>query len=115
MWTKPVVETHDAEEGDTTHISVLGVDLGIINIAVSLTDRFYSAGEFNHWYREYGNRRGSYRQAGTRWTHENVQQIGLLATDRIEQLLHIISNELVSFTYDDNPAERNLLDGEFRD
>ncbi len=40
MRTKPVVETHDAEEGDTTHVSVRGVDLGIINIAVSLTDRF---------------------------------------------------------------------------
>ena len=38
--TKPAMETHDAEEGDTTHVSVLGADLGIINIAVSLTDRF---------------------------------------------------------------------------
>jgi|APHM01.1.fsa_nt_gi hypothetical protein len=34
------METHDTEEGDTTHVSVLGVDLSIINIAVSLTDRF---------------------------------------------------------------------------
>jgi hypothetical protein len=40
VWTKSAMETHDSEGGDTAHVSVLGVDLGIINIAVSLTDRF---------------------------------------------------------------------------
>src|SRR6056297_3656585 len=39
--TKPAVETDDAGQGDATHVSVLGVDLGIRNIAVSSTGRFW--------------------------------------------------------------------------
>jgi len=31
--TKPTVENDDAEQGDAEHVSVLGVDLGITNIA----------------------------------------------------------------------------------
>jgi ketosteroid isomerase-like protein len=72
-------------------------------------------GELNHWYREYGNRRGSYQQSGTWWTYKNIQQVGRKQTDRLEQLLHTISNEPVSFTNDGDPAERNLLDEKFRD
>ncbi|AXG09672.1 RNA-guided endonuclease InsQ/TnpB family protein [Haloplanus rubicundus] len=93
--TKPVVENEEAEQGDAKHVSVLGVDLGITNIAVTSTGTFWSGGELNHWHREYESRRGNLQQTGTRWAHENVQRVGRKQTGRFEQMLHTISNELV--------------------
>jgi len=49
--TKPTVENDDAEQGDAEHVSVLGVDLGITNIATTSTGRFWSGAELNHWHR----------------------------------------------------------------
>jgi putative transposase len=93
--TKPAVENEEAEQGDAKHVSVLGVDLGITNIAVTSTGTFWSGGELNHWQREYESRRGNLQQTGTRWAHENVQRVGRKQTGRFEQMLHTISNELV--------------------
>jgi putative transposase len=93
--TKPALENDDADTGDAKHVSVLGVDLGITNIAVTSTGRFWSGGELNHWHREYEKRRGSLQQTGTRWARENVQRVGRKQTGRFEQMLHTISNELV--------------------
>jgi IS605 OrfB family transposase len=93
--TKPAVENDDAEQGDAEHVSVLGVDLGITNIATTSTGTFWSGGELNHWHREYEKRRGDLQQTGTRWAHENVQRVGRKQTGRFEQMLHTISNELV--------------------
>jgi len=93
--TKPTVENDDAEQGDAEHVSVLGVDLGITNIATTSTGRFWSGAELNHWHREYEKRRSDLQQTGTRWAHENVQRVGRKQTGRFEQMLHTISNELV--------------------
>nr|WP_228434394.1 transposase [Natrarchaeobaculum aegyptiacum] len=93
--TKPAVENDEADTGDAKHVSVLGVDLGITNIATTSTGRFWSDGELNHWHREYEKRRGSLQQTGTRWAHINVQRVGCKQTGRFEQMLHTISNELV--------------------
>jgi len=91
--TKPTVENDDAEQGDAEHVSVLGVDLGITNIATTSTGRFWSGAELNHWHREYEKRRSDLQQTGTRWAHENVQRVGRKQTGRFEQMLHTISNE----------------------
>ncbi|WP_312907590.1 RNA-guided endonuclease InsQ/TnpB family protein [Natronosalvus caseinilyticus] len=93
--TKPVVENDEADKGDTKHVSVLGVDLGITNIATTSTGTFWSGGELNHWHREYEKRRGTLQQTGTRWAHENVQRVGRKQTRRFEQMLHTIANELI--------------------
>ena len=93
--TKPAVENDTADTGDAKHVSVLGVDLGITNIATTSTGCFWSGGELNHWHREYEKRRGGLQQTGTRWAHINVQRVGRKQTGRFEQLLHTISNELV--------------------
>jgi len=86
--TKPTVENDDAEQGDAEHVSVLGVDLGITNIATTSTGRFWSGAELNHWHREYEKRRSDLQQTGTRWAHENVQRVGRKQTGRFEQMLH---------------------------
>ncbi|ELZ66402.1 transposase, IS605 OrfB family protein [Haloferax prahovense DSM 18310] len=93
--TKPAVENDDTDTADAKHVSVLGVDLGITNIATTSTGQFWSGGELNHWHREYEKRRSSFQQTGTRWAHENVQRVGRKQTRRFEQVLHTISNELV--------------------
>ena len=58
VWTKSAVENDDADTGDARHVSVLGVDLGITNIATTSTGRFWGGGELNHWHREYEKHRG---------------------------------------------------------
>ena len=75
--------------------TVLGVDLGIENIAVSSTGVFWSGDELNHWHREYEERRASMQQRGTRYAHEAMQRVGRKETGRFEQMLHRIANGIV--------------------
>ena len=60
--TKADVDAPDRPENGT----VLGVDLGVENVAVTSTGTFWSADELNHWHREYEKRRGSLGQCGSR-------------------------------------------------
>ena len=75
--------------------AVLGVDLGVENIAVTSTGVFWSADELNHWRAEYVERRKSLQECGTRDAHENVQAVGRTETGHFEQHLHRVANELL--------------------
>ena len=75
--------------------TVLGVDLGVENIAVSSTGVFWTANELNHWRQEYVERRQSLQECGTRDAHETVQAVGRTETGRFEQYLHRVANELL--------------------
>jgi IS605 OrfB family transposase len=86
------VDAPDRPENGT----VLGVDLGVENIAVASTGVFWTADELNHWHREYEKRRGSLGQCGTRWAHENIQSVGRTETGRFKQMLHRVANEIVA-------------------
>ncbi len=76
--------------------TVLGVDLGVENIAVTSTGVFWSVDELNHWRQEYVERRKSLQECGSRWAQENVQAVGRTETGRFEQCLHRVANELVA-------------------
>jgi len=76
--------------------TVLGVDLGIENIAVTSTGALWSADELNHWRTEYVQRRKSLQECGSRWAHENVQAVGRKETGRFEQYLHRIANDIIA-------------------
>ncbi|MDL0121757.1 RNA-guided endonuclease InsQ/TnpB family protein [Halobacterium salinarum] len=89
--TKADVETPEPDENGT----VLGVDLGVKNIAVTSTGVFWSADELSHWRREYVERQKSLQECGTRWAHESVQAVGRKKTGRFEQSLHRVANELL--------------------
>ena len=82
-------------ESESKHRTVLGVDLGVNNIAVASTGRFWSADEFNHWHNEYEKRRGSLQQCGSRHAHENIESVGRKETGRFEIYLHSVANELL--------------------
>jgi IS605 OrfB family transposase len=75
--------------------TVLGVDLGVENIAVTSTGVFWSGDELNHWHREYEKRRASMQQCGTRYAHEAMQRVGRKETGRFKQMLHRIANGIV--------------------
>ena len=93
---KTEVESDTPEQAPPENGTVLGVDLGVDNLAVASTGTFWTGNEFDHWRREYENRRGSLQQCGTRWAHENIQSVGPKEDGRFKQTLHRISNELVA-------------------
>jgi len=89
------VEPETPNQDTTEHRTVLGVDLGVENLAVASTGTFWSADEFTHWKREYEQRRGSLQQTGTRWAHQNLAAIGRQEAGRFEQHFHRLANELI--------------------
>jgi len=89
-------ESDTPEQATTTHGTVLGVDLGVNNLAVTSTGMFWTGDEFDHWRREYENRRGDLQACGTRWAHENMQAVGRKEEGRFKMTLHRIANELVA-------------------
>jgi putative transposase len=90
------VESDTSEQATTENGTVLGVDLGVNNLAVTSTGTFWTGDEFDHWRREYEKRRGSLHQCGTRWAHQNIQSVGRKEEGRFKLMLHRISNELVA-------------------
>ncbi len=93
---KKDVESDTPEQATTENGTVLGVDLGVNNLAVTSTGTFWTGDEFDHWRREYENRRGDLQECGTRWAHENIQSVGRKEEGRFKQTLHRISNEIVA-------------------
>jgi transposase len=65
-----------SEKAPLENGTVLGVDLGVNNLAVASTGTFWMGDEFDHWRREYKKRRGSLHQCGTRWAHQNIRSVG---------------------------------------
>ena len=94
--TKADVEFETADDGNDEHSTVLGVDLGIENVAVTSTGTFWNGAELNHWHREFEKRRGSLHQRGTRAAHETIQSVGRTETGRYDHFLHTVSKELVA-------------------
>ena len=75
--------------------TVLGVDLGVENIAVTSTGMFWSGSKLDHWRREYEKRRAALQRCGSRDAHEAMQSIGRTETGRFTILLHEIVNGIV--------------------
>jgi len=75
--------------------AVLGVDLGIANLAVTSTGTFWSGGRVTHWRTEYGKRRQSLQRCGSRSAHELLPQLSQRIHDRIDQYLHTVANGIV--------------------
>ncbi|MFD1571678.1 RNA-guided endonuclease InsQ/TnpB family protein [Halorubrum laminariae] len=90
------VEFETADDGNDEHNTVLGVDLGIENVAVTSTGAFWNGSELTHWHREFEKRRGSLQQRGTRAAHETIQSVGRTETGRYDHFLHTVSKELVA-------------------
>lgn len=93
--TKAEVEADTSTKEDAGHRTVLGVDLGVNQLAVTSTGAFWSGDEFDHWRREYEKRRASLQQCGSRHAYENIQAVGRKENGRFKQMIHCIANQLV--------------------
>jgi putative transposase len=93
---KTDVEIDTSNQATPENGTVLGVDLGVNNLAVTSTGTFWTGDEFDHWRREYEKRRGDLHACGTRWAHENIQAVGRQEEGRFKQTLHRISNGIVT-------------------
>jgi IS605 OrfB family transposase len=87
---EPETELGEAEKG-----TVLGVDLGVENIAVTSTRTFYSGGLFNHRRDEYERVRGSLQQTGTESAHRTIQSMGDRERRWNKDVLHNISKAII--------------------
>jgi IS605 OrfB family transposase len=93
--TKAEVESEMPDIGHDEHSTVLGVDLGIEQIAVTSTGMFWSGDYLNHRRREYERVRGSLQQTGTESAHRTIEQMGDRETRWVEDYLHRISKAIV--------------------
>ncbi|WP_096391059.1 RNA-guided endonuclease InsQ/TnpB family protein [Halopenitus persicus] len=83
-------ERNTAEDG-----TVLGVDLGIENLAVTSTAYFFSGRELTHRLREFEKVRAGLQQAGTRSAHRTLVQSSGRELRYVRDVLHRASNALI--------------------
>jgi IS605 OrfB family transposase len=79
-----------AEDG-----TVLGVDLGIENLAVTSTARFLNGRELSHRLREFEKTRAGLQQTGTRSAHRTLDQASGRQRRYVRDVLHDAANQLV--------------------
>jgi IS605 OrfB family transposase len=103
----------DAERNTAEDGTVLGVDLGIENLAVTSTACFLSGRELSHRLREFEKVRAGLQQTGTRSAHRTLNQTSRRERRYLRDVLHRASNALVDEArrYDcDVIAFENLTD-----
>jgi IS605 OrfB family transposase len=83
-------ERNTAEDG-----TVLGVDLGIENLAVTSTAYFFSGRELTHDLREFEKVRAGLQQTGTRSAHRTLEQSSGRELRYVRDALHQASNAIV--------------------
>ena len=87
---KTDTERDIAEDG-----TVLGVDLGIENLAVTSTASFFSGRELIHDLREFEKVRTGLQQTGTRSAHRTLEQSSGRELRYVRDVLHRASNAIV--------------------
>ncbi|AXG07807.1 transposase [Haloplanus rubicundus] len=86
---------NDTEQNTAEDGTVLGVDLGIENLAVTSTAYFFSGREVTHNLREFEKTRAGLQQTGTRSAHRTLKQSSDQERRYIRDVLHQASNAIV--------------------
>ena len=86
----------DAELNTVEDGTVLGVDLGIENLAVTSTASFFSGRELTHDLREFEKVRAGLQQTGTRSAHRTLEQSSGRELRYVHDVLHRASNTIVN-------------------
>ncbi|WP_134668496.1 RNA-guided endonuclease InsQ/TnpB family protein [Halorussus marinus] len=84
-----------AVDPPTEGATVLGVDLGVENLAVTSTARFFPAGELSHRREEFERVRESLEATGTRSASRTLRQAGYRTDQFVTHRLHEIANGIV--------------------
>ena len=87
--------TNDTERNTAEDGTVLGVDLGIENLAVTSTAYFFSGRELTHELREFERVRAGLQQTGTRSAHRTLEQSSGRELRYVRDVLHRASNALI--------------------
>ena len=82
-------------ESNSLNPTVMGVDLGIDNLAVTSTGQFYSGDQLNHSRRQFEEIRGKLQEKGTRSAHLTIQQMSGRENRFACDTLHQISKNIV--------------------
>jgi len=90
---KPVKQVD--QQTDDEDRTVLGVDLGIVNIATTSTAYFASGRELRHRHREFERVRGSLQQTGTQSAHRTIQQLSGRESRYVRDVLHQVANNII--------------------
>ena len=100
-------------EAPTQNGTVLGVDLGVNQIAVTSTARFFSAGTLNHARREFEKTRGDLQECGTQSAHRTLQQLSGREDEYVKHVLHSVASGIVeeALEYDCDGIIFEKLDG----
>ncbi|WP_121820709.1 RNA-guided endonuclease InsQ/TnpB family protein [Halostella salina] len=85
----------DAERNTAEDGTVLGVDLGIENLAVTSTAYFFSGRELAHDLREFEKVRAGLQQTGTRSAHRTLERSSGREFRYVRDVLHQASNAIV--------------------
>lgn len=91
--------TYDSDTDDpagTEHQTVVGVDLGVNSLAVASTGTFWQGDEYDHWVREFEQRRAKMQQRGTQAAHNALLRLGKRERAWRKQYIHTIANEIVT-------------------
>jgi len=106
-------DKNDTERNTAEDGTVLGVDLGIENLAVTSTAYFFSGRELTHNLRKFEKVRAGLQQTGTRSAHRTLGQSSGRELRYVRDVLHRASNALIdeALRYDcDVIAFENLTD-----
>ncbi|WP_256289334.1 RNA-guided endonuclease InsQ/TnpB family protein [Halobellus inordinatus] len=85
----------DAERNTAEDGTVLGVDLGIENLAVTSTAYFFSGRKLTHDLREFEKVRAGLQQTGTRSAHRTLERSSGRELRYVRDVLHQASNAIV--------------------
>jgi putative transposase len=102
---KRVKKDTDSTQPDAVvpeHNTVLGIDLGVENLAVASTGTFWTGDELDHRHREFQQRRGDLQQTGTQEAHRTLKRVSTKETAYYKQYLHIVANEIVEEAVEHN-------------
>ncbi|MCJ7450774.1 MAG: transposase [Candidatus Nanohaloarchaeota archaeon QJJ-9] len=119
--TSSTLEKHSYEDGEPYYLHlgvekkverkeefeeprVMGVDLGVDNLAVTSTGKFWSGNKLNHQRRRFEEIRGKLQEKGTRSAHQTIQHMEGRENRYSCDTLHRISKEIVEH------AERKDVD-----
>ena len=97
---KPQPEKQVEQQGDDEDRTVLGVDLGIVNIATTSTAYFASGRDLRHRHREFERIRSSLQQTGTQSAHRSIQQMGGRESRYVRDVLHRVANDVIEEALD---------------
>ncbi|WP_436348021.1 RNA-guided endonuclease InsQ/TnpB family protein [Natronorubrum sp. FCH18a] len=79
----------------TTNGTVLGVDLGVNQIAVTSTAQFFSASKLNHARREFEKTRNGLQRTGTQSAHRTLEERSGCERRHVRHVLHTVVNGIV--------------------